>query len=74
MTRLVMATFLTSSKPDIILLGKKSSDGGVLEQETGKLRNQNFRLSSGTLTSEFDKPIKITESNNIRRVDRLLKK
>jgi len=55
------------------IAGKKSSDGGDLEQETGKLRNQNFRLSSGTLTSEFDKPIKITESNNIRRVDRLLK-
>lgn len=37
------------------IAGKKSSDGGVLEQEAGKLRNQNFRLSSGTLTSEFDK-------------------
>ena len=55
------------------IAGKKSSDGGVLEQEAGKLRNQNFRLSSGTLTSEFDKPIKTTKNNDIRRVDQLLK-
>lgn len=55
------------------IAGKKSSDGGILEQEAGKLRNQNFRLSSGTLTSEFDKPIKTTKNNDIRRVDQLLK-
>ena len=55
------------------IAGKKSSDGGVLEQEAGKLRNQNFRLSSGTLTSEFDRPIKTTKNNDIRRVDQLLK-
>src|SRR5699024_8342977 len=47
------------------IAGKKPSDSGVLEQEAEKLRNQNFRLSSGTLTSECDKPIKTTKNHEI---------
>ncbi|MBB1078433.1 two-component system regulatory protein YycI [Limosilactobacillus sp. STM2_1] len=53
--------------------GKRSTDGGVLEQESGRLHNQNAHFSSGTLTSDFDKPIKLSKDNPLHRVNRLLK-
>ncbi|NGC78440.1 hypothetical protein G5T19_07175 [Lactobacillus reuteri] len=55
------------------IAGKRSTDGGVLEQESDKLHNQNFRFTSGTLTSEFDKPIKVSADNTVQRINRLLK-
>lgn len=55
------------------IAGKRSPDGGVLEQESDKLHNQSFRFTSGTLTSEFDKPIKVSADNTVQRINRLLK-
>lgn len=54
------------------IAAKKSGDDGTLEQEANKLHNQTFRFSSETLTSEFDKPIKLTNDNAQQRIDQLL--
>lgn len=55
------------------LAGKRSTEGGRLEQEANKLRNQNQRFSSDTLTSEFDRAIKLDSDKPSRQIDRLLK-
>lgn len=54
------------------IAGKRSGDNGKLEQESGKLRDQEFRFSSGTLTSDFNTPIKMKEKNPEKRIDQLL--
>lgn len=55
------------------IAGKRSAENEVLEQASSRLRNQNYRFSSETLTSEFDKPIKLSKSNEVSRVDKLLR-
>lgn len=54
------------------IAGKRSADNGKLEQESDKLRNQEFRFSSATLTSEFNDPIKVAARNPEKRIDKLL--
>lgn len=55
------------------IAGKKSADNGVLEQASGKLRDQDFHFSSGTLTSEFNDPLKVNPDAPTKRLNLLLK-
>ena len=55
------------------IAGKRSGDSGKLEEATSSLHDQDFRMASGTLTSEFDTPIKVNKQNPSKRINRLLK-
>lgn len=54
--------------------GTRSGDGGQLEQQMSKLRNQTAHFSDSQLTSEFDSPIKINRNHPNYQLDRTIKK
>lgn len=55
------------------IAGKRSGEGGKLETATSSLHDQDYRLSSETLTSEFNSPIKVNKQDPSKRINRLLK-
>lgn len=54
--------------------GRRSGDGGQLEQEMAKLHNQTARFADSQLTSDFDSPIKIGHQHPDKELDQLVKR
>ncbi|WP_283621502.1 two-component system regulatory protein YycI [Limosilactobacillus avium] len=67
-------TSLSKHQPSgYYISGTRSGDGGQLEQQMTKLRNQTARFSDSELNSEFDSPIKVSHIHPNYRLNQVIK-